>query len=166
MIGKEEFVAWIDRKSDMLYRIARTILLNDEDCKDALQEAVLKAWASRHRLRDDGMFRTWMTRILINECHTLGRRKRKYLLAMEPDKTQEVPASPAPDPALRMALESLPEKLRLPLVLHYLEGYSYEEVAAMLRIPQSTVRSRLSRARSALRLEMEDEKEAWLHEAQ
>ena len=166
MIGQAEFVVWIERKSDMLYRVARTILRNDEDCKDALQETVLKAWANRHKLRDRELFGTWITRILINECHTLGRRKRGvFLREATREEIGEEPTSNAPDPALHWALESLPEKLRLPLVLHYLEGYSYEEIAAMLHIPQSTVRSRLSRARNALRLEMEAEKEARTHEA-
>lgn len=163
MIEKKDFVALIDQKSGMLYRVARTILQNDEDCKDALQEAVLKAWENRHKLRDLDMFGTWITRILINECHTLGRRKRKYLLL---DEVEAASLARAPDPALQWTLENLPEKLRLPLVLHYLEGYTYAQIAQMLHIPQSTVRSRLSLARNKLRMEMDDEKEAWLHEAQ
>ncbi len=163
MIDKKDFVALVDGKSEMLYRVARTILRNDEDCKDALQEAMLKSWESRHKLRDKTLFGTWITRILINECHTLLRRKRKYLLQNEVDAAYP---SRAPDPALQWAVESLPERLRLPLVLHYLEGYSYEQIARLLHIPQSTVRSRLSRARDTLRTEMEGEKEAWLHEAQ
>lgn len=163
MIDKKDFVALVDEKSEMLYRVARTILRNDEDCKDALQETMLKAWESRHKLRELPLFGTWITRILINECHTLLRRKWKYLLK---DEVEAALPSRAPDPALQWALESLPERLRLPLVLHYLEGYSYEQIAKMLHIPQSTVRSRLSRARNALKTEMEAEKEAWLHEVQ
>ena len=162
MIGKKDFVALVDEKSKMLYHVARTILRNDEDCMDALQESLLMAWENRHKLRDPSLFSTWVTRILINECHTLMRRKRKYLLKDE----VEASVSRAPDPALQWALESLPEKLRLPLVLHYLEGYTYDQVSQMLHIPESTVRSRLSRARDALRMDMETEKEAWLHEAQ
>ena len=70
------------------------------------------------------------------------------------------------DPALRQAVESLPEKLRLPLILHYLEGYSYQEIASILHIPRTTVRSRLSRARLALQTEIIKETEAPLNEAQ
>ena len=154
MIGQREFVRLIDEKSQMLYRVARTILRSDEDCKDALQETALKAWQNRHRLRDPEMFGTWVTRILINECHTLRRRVRKYLLREEVEAAE---ASRAPDPQLQWALESLPEKLRLPLVLHYLEGYTYDQMAGMLHIPESTVRSRLSRGRQALRMKLEKE---------
>lgn len=161
MLTKEAFVPLIERASGRMYRVARAILRNDEDCKDALQETALKAWQKRDSLRDLSLFETWLTRIVINECHTLLRKQRKYVLR---DDMEDGRSSPAPDPALQMALESLPEKWRLPLVLHYLEGYDYGEVASLLRLPESTVRSRLSRARKTLREQMEDEKEAWLHE--
>lgn len=162
MIDKTTFVLLIDQKSEMLYRISRTILRNDEDCKDALSETALKAWANRHKLREEALFGTWITRILINECHTIGRKKKKYLLQDEVESGQQ---SNAPDPALAWALESLPEKLRLPLVLHYYEGYSYEEIASMLHVTHGTVRSRLSRARNELRKNLLNDKEALLDEA-
>lgn len=161
-MDKQTFVALVDEKSQMLYRVARSILSRDEDCKDALQESVLKAWASRHALRKTQFFGTWITRILIRECHNIGRKQAKYTLKAE------VPASsnvPAPDQDVQAALSALPEKLRLPTVLHYIEGYSIQEVSAILKLPQSTVRGRLYQARKALRLELETEKEAWLHES-
>ena len=160
-MNKATFVTLIDQKSEMLYRIARTILRNDEDCKDALQETALKAWENRRQLRNEAMFGTWITRICINACHSIGRKKRKYHLQEDVCPVFEYPA---PDPALQIALEALPEKWRLPLVLHYLEGYSYQDVAAVLRIPQTTVRSRLSRAREQLRRSMNAQKEARLYE--
>lgn len=72
---------------------------------------------------------------------------------------EEVPEQSVPpqDPGLAMALEQLPERLRLPLVLHYAEGMSYAEIAEALRLPQSTVRSRLHHAREQLRKELEAE---------
>ena len=161
MIGKEDFAARIEQKSGMLYRVASTILRSDEDCRDALQAAVLRAWKNRGKLRDEALFDTWITRIVINESHTLLRRKRKYLLQSAVHYPHN---ARVPDPALRLLIDQMPGKLRLPLVLHYLEGYTYEEIAELLHIPRSTVRSRLSRARKALRLELEDEKEVWLHE--
>ena len=161
MLDKTTFVALVDQKSEMLYRIARTILRNDEDCRDALQETVLKAWENRHKLREAAYAGTWITRILINECHAVGRKRRKYVL--HADVAEQSGVAPA-DPSLRQALESLPEKLRLPLILHYLEGYSYQDISCILHIPQTTVRSRLSRARQALQAELKDEQEAWLNE--
>lgn len=151
MLDKPTFVAVIDAKSDALYRIARTILRNDEDCKDALQETVLKAWANRYQVREEAFIGTWITKILINECRTIGRKRKKYVLSAE--VAAQAVVTPA-DPALRHAVESLPEKLRLPLILHYLEGYSYQEIVTILHIPRTTVRSRLSRARLALQTEI------------
>ncbi len=163
MLEKAAFVTLIDQKSEILYRIARTILRNDEDCKDALQETVLKAWENRHKLRDETLAGTWITRILINECRALGRKRRKYVLRAD----VEVPGSQKPeDPALREALDLMPEKLRLPLVLHYLEGYSYREISTILGVPNTTVRSRLSRARRTMETQLQFEQEAWPHEAQ
>ena len=66
---------------------------------------------------------------------------------------------------VHLALDNLPEKLRLPLVLHYIEGYSLNEAATMLRLPVTTVRNRLYAARQALRLDLDDGREARLYEA-
>lgn len=166
MIGKDEFVAAIDEKSTMLYRVARTILRRDEDCKDALQESVLKAWQSRHKLSDPQLFSTWITRILINECYTILRKTKRLILLDDVSAENIASQSPhVPDRQLQLALEALPEKLRLPLVLHYVEGYTYEEMSKILRLPQSTIRGRLSRGREALKLEIIDDERAWQHAA-
>ena len=137
----------------MLYRVAYTILQNDDACRDALQDTALRAWEKRHTLREDRYFRTWVTRILINTCYDTRRRHRRVVV-MEEVPEQSVPPQ---DPGLAMALEQLPERLRLPLVLHYAEGMSYAEIAEALRLPQSTIRSRLHNAREQLRKELEAE---------
>jgi RNA polymerase sigma-70 factor (ECF subfamily) len=162
LIDKQTFVTLIDEKSRTLYRVARAILRNEEDCNDALQESVMKAWASRHKLRDDRYFTTWVTRIVINECRSIQRKQFKYHL--EADVAREVSA-PMPDMDVHITLDSLPEKLRLPLVLHYIEGYSQKDISTMLRLPVTTVRNRLFAARQKLRLELEDGREARPYEA-
>ena len=162
MMDKQTFVALIDEKSRALYRVARAILRSEEDCSDALQESVMKAWASRHKLREEHYFGTWMTRIVINECRMIQRKQSKYHL--EADVVRES-GDPTPNPDLHHAVDNLPEKLRLPLVLHYIEGYSLKEISAMLRLPVTTIRNRLYAARQKLRLELEDEKEAQAYEA-
>lgn len=65
-MDKGFFVGELEAHSGMLYRVAYTILRNDETCKDALQDTALKAWEKRHSLREERYFRTWATRILIN----------------------------------------------------------------------------------------------------
>lgn len=152
-MDKERFIAEIEACGSMMYRVAYAILRNEEDCKDALQEAVLKAWEKRASLREMRYFRSWLTRILINTSCDIGR-KRKRTVSLEAVPEQSVAP---PDPALALALEALPEKLRLPLVLCYSEGMSYEEAAQALRIPMPTLRGRIHRGKERLRKELDVE---------
>ena len=147
------FIAEIETCSDMMYRVAWSILRNEADVQDALQDAVLKAWEKRDKLREKKYFRTWMTRILINVCYDTQRMHRKIV----PLDKIPVQSSSAPDPDLAMALEALPEKLRLPLVLCYSEGMTYEEAADVLRIPMTTLRGRIRRGKKELRKELDAE---------
>ena len=72
----EEFVRQISESEKSLYRVAKSILKNDEDCADAIQNAVLKAFRNIGTLKQEKYFRTWLTRILINECYQIMRGKR------------------------------------------------------------------------------------------
>ena len=146
---EERFVSEVRAMERTLYRVARGYLRTWDECADAVQEALCKAWDKRKRV-DESYFRPWLTRIVINECHNIGRRKKRLIPVAEPER------EPAPEPALPEladALEALPEKLRLPLTLHYLEGFSVEEIARILRIPAGTVKSRLHQARNQLRVQ-------------
>ena len=136
-----------------LYRVARGYLHSPDECADAVQEALCKAWGKRGAISPE-RFRPWLTRIVINECHNIGRHKKRVqpMAELEPPET-----SAAPLPDLAEELSALPEKLRTPLLLHYVEGFSLEEIAAALRVPIGTVKSRLHLARKALRLELEKE---------
>ena len=153
-MDRERFIAEIEACSGMMYRVAWSILRNDADCEDALQEAALKAWEKRGKLRDERYFRTWLTRILINACYDTQRRRRRTVPL---DEVPERVAASAPDPALALALAALPDQLRLPLVLCYSEGMSYEEAADALRIPVSTLRGRIHRGKDQLRKELDAE---------
>lgn len=152
-MDKTFFVQELEAHSGMLYRVAWTILRNDDACQDAMQEAALKAWEKRDSLRDARYFRTWITRILINACYDTHRRGSRFVSLTEVPE----PSAQPPDLTLSLALQALPEKLRLPLVLCYSEGMSYEEVAQTLRIPVTTVRGRIRRAKGALRKELNAE---------
>ena len=149
---KAEFIARVRKCERSLYRIARTILRSDADCEDAVQEALLRAWSRLDLLREEQFFETWLTRILINECRTMLRRR---------PRTDEIPESlPAPEDDSRSiiaALKKIPEKHRIPLELHCIEGYSVREVAAILRLPEGTVKWRLSRGRALMAGELGEE---------
>ena len=153
-MDRGSFAAEIEACSEMMFRVAWSILRNRTDVQDALQDAALKAWEKRNSLREEKFFRTWITRILINVCYDIQRKHRSHVpLEKVPE---QIPAS-APDPGLAAALNALPEKLRLPLVLCYSEGMTYEEAAEVLRIPASTVRGRLRRGKDELRKELSAE---------
>ena len=151
-MDKDFFVQELEARSGMLYRVAYTLLHDDDACRDALQDAALKAWEKRHSLRQREYFRTWITRILINCCRDIQRQNRR-LVSME-DIAE--PVSYPPDMTLHLALSALPENLRLPLVLCYSEGMTYAEIATALRLPVATVRGRIHRAKRELRKELDE----------
>ena len=152
-MDKDWFISQIDACSGMMYRVAWTILRNDADCADALQDAVMKAWEKRSSLRDLSSFKTWVTRILINACYDIQRRNRRTVPL---DSVQEQSVS-VPDPELAEALGALPDKLKIPLVLVFSEGMTYEEAAKALHLTAATIRGRIYRARKQLKKELEKE---------
>lgn len=150
-MDRNEFAARVVEQTDRMYRLAWVLLRNDEDCRDAMQEAALKAWEKRHTLREERYFATWLTRILLNECYGIQRRRKRIV----PLEEIAEPVVPPKDQTLSIALQSLPEQLRLPLVMHALEGMTYEEIARALRISKATVTGRIQRAKKQLRKELE-----------
>lgn len=152
-MDQEFFTAQAEASTGLLYRVAYTILRNDADCQDAMQEALLRAWTGRDKLRDRQLFRTWLTRILINASHDI-LRKRKPTVPLENARE----ASEAfPDISLSEALGRLPEKLRLPLMLCYSENMTHAEISRVLGIPATTVQSRLRKGKAMLRKELNEE---------
>lgn len=151
----EDFADGIVGMTQTLYRVACAQLAQACDREDAVQECLRKAWEMRGRLRDDRYLQTWVIRILINECHNIQRRRGKSEL-METLPEQAIP-SPGETQRLRAALAYLDEALRMPILLHYIEGYRVDEVARMLRIPQGTVKSRMARGRKRLKAYLAEE---------
>ena len=141
-----------------LYRIALSMLNSDADAADAIQEAVFRGWLHRGALRDDAKFDAWLTRILVNECRNIQRRRKRRAEPLDEARAAAL-EQPPPDPALYDALAALPERLRLPLVLHYLEGYPLRDIASIIGVAQTTVKSRLHQARGALRRALSEEGE-------
>jgi RNA polymerase sigma-70 factor (ECF subfamily) len=157
---KERFTQEILSLSDTMYGVARTYLRSSCDCADAVQESILKAWASLRSLRREEYFRTWVIRILINECKALLKKGRLTVpMADFPDRAAE----PAAWPELYEALMALKEKYRTPLVLYHCEGYTVDQIARILHLPCGTVTSRLQRGRQIFKREWHQQ-EVDLHE--
>ena len=140
-----------------LMRLACTIVRRQQDAEDAVQEALVRAWEKRDTLRDERYMQTWLIRILLNVCNGIHRKRRRAERAALPPP-QAAPAGGAD--ALREALMALPLRLRLPVVLYYMEGMTQQECARALGWPASLVKSRLRAARAALRKLLEGEEEA------
>lgn len=152
-MSDEEYMRRVRALEGRLYRVAHAILWRDADCADAVQEAVFRGWRKKGRLRSPEVLETWLVRILINQCRDMLRRRAREGLPLSAEPSRE--DSLCEDLHLRMALKALPEKYRLPLLLHHLEGWPIPDVARALGITQSAATARLHRARKALRTLLE-----------
>lgn len=151
---KEIFLQKVLEAENTLFHVSFSILRNEQDCADAVQEAILKAYASRDSLKNTDYFRTWIVRIVINECYGLLRKRRVYEeydenLLWDPSSSGGYVKEEYLD--LYNAIEKLERRERDCVVLYYLEDFPVEEIAGILKIPSGTVKSRLSRARKQLK---------------
>lgn len=160
------------RHNRLMFRTARSLLRNDADSEEVVQDAYLKAWRGLRDFRGDARLSTWLVRIVINEA--LSRRRRRSALVIpfsaladEGEAVQkgaemkhQVPSQHDPEPMvirmqMRRIIEShidrLPEQFRTVFMLRALEEMSVEEVTQALGIPEATVRTRFFRARAMLR---------------
>ncbi|MBO5502834.1 MAG: hypothetical protein J6K73_03905 [Clostridia bacterium] len=153
-MDEKKFVAISQQSMPALYRMAYSIVGNRTDAEDAVQQALLNAWKARASARD-GLEKAWMMRIVINECYTLLRRRRRC----QPSELMDVAVPPADDTGLYDAIHTLPENLRTPFLLKYMEGMQETEVAQTMRLPVSSVKNRLYRARKQLRKVLSEEVE-------
>ena len=154
---EQEFDSRVRQMEGKMYRMARSMLRSDSDCGDALQNAVFAAWRKLPSLRDKTRFEPWLMRILLNACRDVqrGYLRRKGELPME--EALNAAAEPARDVDLQTALQKLPEKFRLPILFHHMNGLSVPDIARMLCLPQTTVKGRIREGLKKLRMLLEEE---------
>ena len=151
---KEKFAELVLESEKTLYRVSMSMLKNETDCEDAVQTAILSAYEKLDTLKNEEYFKTWLVRILINDCNRQLRTKNRIISLSE--YSQDVPTiSNDRDIDVKMALEHLPVKIRDVLVLYYMEDFSVKEISHILQIPGGTVKSRLSKGRKLLEISME-----------
>lgn len=162
---KQQLGDLILKEQNAMWRVSVSLLSDEQDRADAIQNAIIRAFDRIGTLRKDQFAKTWLIRILINECHNLQRQSMRYICIDE--TAQEVWDDPQEDPRisgreqyeeLYEALKKLPKDLRILVTLYYVEEFSVKEIAQIEELPEGTVKSRLSRARSMLRQLIKEER--------
>ena len=147
--SKDAFMRLIKNSELSMYRVAKSFLKSNPDCADAIQETVLKAYQTIASLREPRYFKTWLIRILINECKQILKFKNR-VIPIEDLIIQSQQRDVFEQAEVLEAVDSLEDELRTIVVLYYFEDLPLQEVARVLEIPEGTVKSRLSRARAKL----------------
>ena len=158
------FEALIQPYADVTYRLCLRMMGNEQDAADMAQEALVRAWRSLSTYKGQSRFSTWLYRIASNVCLDELRRRRhapaQSMQELQEDGFEPVDASEGPEEAveraelkreLAAAIARLGDEQRAALVLRDVQGLPYEQIAEILDLNLNTVKSRISRARSALR---------------
>lgn len=168
---QQAFVLLMRRHNQRLFRTARSILRDDADAEDAVQEAYLQAYRAMGKFRGDARLSTWLTRIVVNESIARARKRTRSAEVMQLQPAAYADHDPvepgmnasgteSPELGARRAqarrlleqsIDALPEAFRSVFILRAVEEMSCDEVARCLDIPEATVRSRFFRARAQLR---------------
>ena len=142
----DAFADLMDHHMQLMYKTARAILYSDEDVADAVQDTILCCYENLAQLKKPSGFRSWLTKILINKCNDILRKKQMLVYCSEvPEEASS--GQEFENVEWNEALKTLDEKYRLVIMLYYVEGFKTREISEILGLPEATVRTRLSRAR-------------------
>lgn len=170
----EAFRAIISRHNQKLYRLARSIVRNDSEAEDIVQETYVTAFAHLGTFRGEASLATWLSRIAINEALGRLRKRRRQTALISDEPAGDAHIIPFPlnagsdDPERTMAqrqilalveqaTDALPDVYRTVFVARVIEGLSLEETADLLRIKPQTVKTRLHRARALVRRRLDEQ---------
>lgn len=155
-IREKTYISFIKENKQMLYRVAFSYLRDETKSLDAVDEAVYQGYVHMHDLREAKYLKTWVTRILINECLKIIKNgKREVNMDILPEKSQD--SRVAEDSFyLKIEINNLPENLKSVIILRYFEGFTISETAEILGIPDGTVSTRSRKALKVLRASLSD----------
>jgi len=154
---EREFEARLVESSTLAFRVAYGVLRHRQDAEDVAQEAFVRAHRSFRQLRNRDRFRAWLVRmtwrLAIDRQRATRRRaaREQTSWSTTPPTTPDVVESRARSDQLWRAIDALPEKLRVVVVLAAMEGHDIGEVSQLLKLPAGTVKSRLFLARQQLK---------------
>jgi len=147
---KEAFSILIKENLKSLYTVAKGILNSEYDIEDAIQNTILKSYEKIEYLKNEEYFKTWLTRILINECNNIIRKNKKVTYIEDSQINNEAYEDKYKNIDLIKAINSLTLDLRTTMWLFYFNDMSIEEISYSLKIPKGTVKSRLNRGREKI----------------
>ena len=166
---KELFEILMRRYNQRLFRVVRSYVDYEDDARDIMQDAYIKAYTKLHQFNNEALFSTWLIRIAINEALQHLRKKKRQTTVLgtpEPlevlynisDTDQMNPEKQAMNnetsELLKKAVDRLPEKYKVVYVLHQLEGLTNQEISDCLQLSDSNVKVRLHRAKKQLKDEL------------
>ncbi len=148
----------VELYADRIYGLCYYMTEDPEAAKDLTQETFLRAWKGLKKFRGESSAYTWLYKIALNRCRSyLKKRSREKKVYIEDlretgwEPSVDPPQDPPEAVSVRAALRELPPEYREVLLLYYWEEMTYEEIAEALGVPMGTVKSRLHRAKEALR---------------
>lgn len=162
----ESFEKLIKNYQLYAYNIAYRILGNEEDAKDATQEALIKVYKSINKFEMKSSFSTWLYRIVVNTAKDQLKSRGAEKYSIDDDEDSEKPKLEIADQSfnpekvyeknesskiLHQSIGKLPQESRIALVLRDIQGFTYEEISEMITVPIGTVKSRIARGRSQLK---------------
>ncbi|MDO4678963.1 MAG: sigma-70 family RNA polymerase sigma factor [Blautia sp.] len=150
----DAFAQLIRMNAQSMYKVAWAYLKNEEDAADAIQETILICYEKLGTLKKSKYFKTWLIRILMNQCNDLLKTRRRETGELEQAETA-YEESGYYECEWKEILLKLDEKYRVIVTLYYGQGLSVKEISKLLELNQNTVLTRLSRAREKLRKEYE-----------
>ncbi len=150
----------IDRYSDMLYKICFLILKNEQDTKDVLQETFLIYYTKQPKLESEEHKKAWLIKVSQNKCKEFLRFHKRHAAIPLEDMEETLVITDgmnANDKEILSIIWDLDYKLKSVVILHYIEGYTVNEVASLLKTSPSAVKKRLQRAREKLSVKFKGE---------
>ncbi len=173
----ESFELLIKEHQQIAFNIAYRMLGNIEDAKDISQDAFIKIYKSLNTFKGDSSFSTWLYRIVTNTClDELRKRKKRNTISYDNtiktddgeidrnipdtgDTPEEIVSKNESQRAIIKSINKLSEQHKIVIVLRDIKGFSYEQIGEILNCPEGTIKSRISRARIALRTLLEKDRE-------
>lgn len=157
-IAFSELISAIEKE---LYLIAKTKLKNDDDIGDAIQETIYKSYKNIKKLKDNAIFKTWIIKILMNECNNIYKKKSKYSISYEEKEMEKylVANDKSDNVEFEVLIKDLDSEEKLILTLYYCSKYTIKEISKIAKIKENTIKSKMARARNKIRKQIEEKGE-------